>query len=247
MRMMAFSGRNGKEILRDPINLLFGLAFPVALLLLFAAINAGVPAGVSVFPIDRMAPGVSVFSFSFLSMFSGLLLAKDRSTAFLMRLFASPLTAWDFIFGYTLPLIPMGLAQAVLCFATSAFLGLPVSANMLLAVVVVMPASLLFIAIGMLFGSLFNDRQVGGLCGGLLTNVTALLSGAWFDLSLVGGAFETIAYLLPFAHAVDAARSALNGEYADILPHLVWVLGYAAVLMVAAVLVFRQKMKSEKV
>jgi len=92
---------------------------------------------------------------------------------------------------------------------------------------------------------LFNDKQVGGICGALLTNFSAWLSGTWFDLNLVGGTFKQVAYLLPFAHAVNAARAALSGNYSSIFPDLWWVIGYAVVIMAIAILVFTRKMNSD--
>ena len=238
--MTAFSGRNTKEKLRDPLNLAFGLGFPVVLLLLLTAIQRNIP--VNLFQLERLTPGIAVFGLSFISLFSATLISKDRTTSFLMRLFASPMRASDYILGYTLPLIPMALAQALLCYLVAGLLGMQLTANVLLAILVSLPAAALFIGIGLLCGSVFNDKQVGGICGALLTNLSAWLSGTWFDLDLVGGAFKKIAYALPFAHAVDAGRAAMSGEFAAIMPHLWWVIGYAVVALVAAVLVFRKKM-----
>ena len=90
-----------------------------------------------------------------------------------------------------------------------------------------------------------NDKQVGGICGALLTNLCAWLSGIWFDLDLVGGAFKGIANVLPFLHAVELERAVISGNFADILPHLVWVLGYAAVILIVAVLLFLRQMKKQ--
>ena len=115
-----------------------------------------------------------------------------------------------------------------------------------LAVVVNIPISLFFISVGLLCGTVFNDKAVGGVCGALLTNLSAWLSGTWFDLELVGGAFEKIADLLPFVHAVDAGRYALSGEYSKIMPELLWVLSYALAITVIAVFLFSYKMKQDK-
>jgi ABC-2 type transport system permease protein len=175
-----------------------------------------------------------------------MLIAKDRSTSFLIRLFASPLTATDFILGYALPLLPMAILQSTICFAVAFCLGLAVNINILVALVVLIPAAVLFIAIGLLAGSVLNDKQVGGICGALLTNLSAWLSGTWFDLNLVGGAFKAVAYALPFVHAVKAGKAAVAGNYAAIFPDLWWVIGYAAVTMMIAIIVFRKKMNSDK-
>ncbi len=245
MRYLVFASRNSKEIIRDPLNLSFGIGFPLVLLLLLSAIQSNIP--VSLFEIDRLVPGIAVFGLSFLALFSAILISKDRTTSFLMRLFASPMKASDYILGYILPLLPMALAQSGICYIAAFLLGLKVSVHVLMAVLVLLPAALLFIGIGLLCGSIFNDKQVGGICGALLTNVSAWLSGTWFDLSLVGGGFKTAAYLLPFAHAVDAGRTALSGHYERIMPHLIWVIGYAAVILIIAVLVFRKKMSSDSI
>ncbi len=244
MRMMAFASRNVKEILRDKINLFFGIGFPVILLLLFSAIQANVP--VEIFAIDSITPGLAVFGLSFISLYSGVLIAKDRSSSLLLRLLASPLKASDFIIGYALPLLPIAVAQTIICFALALVLGLKPTGNILLSVLVITPAAVMFTAIGLLAGSLFNDKQVGGVCGALLTNLTGWFSGTFFDLKLVGGTFEKIASCFPFVHAVDAAKAALSGDYSAIFPDLWWVLAYAAVTMTAAVLVFRRKMDADK-
>lgn len=243
MRLMVFASRNQKEIIRDPLNLAFGLGFPLVILFLLSAIQANIP--VSLFEISQLTPGIAVFGLSFIALFSGTLIAKDRSTSYLLRLFASPLTAADFILAYTLPLLPMALIQVIICFLAAFFLGLTLSINLLLALAVMIPTAILFIAIGLLAGSLLSDKQVGGICGALLTNLSAWLSGTWFDLNLVGGGFKTVAYALPFVHAVDASKAAVSGNYADILPHLWWVMGYAAVVMTLAVLAFKKKMNSD--
>ena len=163
----------------------------------------------------------------------------------MQRLYTTPLTAKDFIIGYTLPILPIAVAQTVVCYIVALILGLEFTVNILLAVVCVIPAALLFIAMGLLCGSVFTDKQVGGICGALLTNLAAWLSGTWFDLELVGGAFKTVAYALPFVHAVEMERAVLSGNFADIFPHIWWVLGYAAVTMIAAVLLFLRQMKKQ--
>ena len=240
--MGALSVRNTREILRDPVNLAFGLGFPIALLLLMAAIQANIP--VSLFSMERLAPGVALFGLSFVTLFSATLLSKDRSSAFLARLFTSPLRARDFLLGYTLPLLPMCLIQSGATYCAALVLGLAPSVNILAALAALLPADMFFISLGLLCGSVCNDRQVGGLCGALLTNAAALLSGAWFDLDLVGGWFGKAADLLPFRPAVDAGRAALAGDWAAMGPHLLWVSIWAAVTLCAALYAFRQRMRS---
>lgn len=209
MRVRAFAKRNLKEMLRDPLTVFFGLGFPLVLLLMMNVIQRNIP--VHIFELNTLAPGIALFGLTFLALFSGLLLAKDRASAFLSRLAASPMTASDFLLGYLLPMLPIAVGQTVLCLGAAVALGLPLTWNLLAAAASLLPSALLFIALGLLCGTLFNDKQVGGMCGAILTNVTAWLAGIWFDLSLVGGPFQTVAYILPFVHGADGAKAALAG------------------------------------
>ena len=243
MRMLTFAGRNAKEILRDPLNLFFGLGFPLVLIGLLSAIQANVP--VPLFEIQHLAPGVTVFGLAFMTLFSATIIAKDRGSSLLQRLYTTPLTPVDFILGYTLPIIPIAVAQSLICYLFAIILGLEITINIIYAILIVIPVSLLYIAMGLLCGSVLNDKQVGGICGALLTNLSAWLSGIWFDLDLVGGAFKRIAYMLPFVHAVEMERAVLAGEFSQALPHLWWVLGYAIILLVLAVLLFLRQMKKQ--
>ena len=243
MRMLTFANRNTKEILRDPLNLFFGLGFPLVLILLLSAIQANVP--VKLFEIQHLTPGVTVFGLAFMTLFSATIIAKDRGSSLLQRLYTTPLTPTDFILGYTLPMIPIAVAQSIICYLVAILLGLDVTVNILYAVVCIVPVAILYIALGLLCGSVFTDKQVGGICGALLTNLSAWLSGVWFDLELVGGAFQKIANALPFVHAVEMERAVLAGQFAGVLPHLWWVLGYAVGLLALAVLLFLRQMKKQ--
>jgi len=243
MKMAALAGRNTKEILRDPLNLAFGLGFPLALILLLSAIQANIP--VELFAIESLAPGITVFGLSFITLFSATIIAKDRSSALLQRLYTTPLTPADFILGYALPMIPLSVAQTAICYCAALCLGLKMTAHIFTAVLLIAPVSVLYIALGLLCGSVLTDKQVGGVCGALLTNCSAWLSGIWFDLNLVGGAFRKIAYALPFVHAVELERAALAGDMAAALPHLWVVIAYAAGILVLAVYMFLRQMKRQ--
>ena len=187
MKALTFSKRCMREILRDPINLCFGLGFPLVLLFLLSRLQKNIPA--DLYNIDTLTPGISVFGLSFLCLFSATLISKDRDSAFLQRLYTTPLTALDFILGYMLPILPLAIGQCAVCYLFAILLGLTVSVNIVYAILGLIPMALFYIALGLLFGSILGVKQVGGICGALLTNLSAWLSGVWFDLELVGGAF----------------------------------------------------------
>lgn len=236
MKLRAFATRTFKEIIRDPLTLFFGLGFPGVLILLLTAIQANIP--VSLFELDRLVPGMTIFGLSFMTLFSASLIAKDRESSFLLRLYASPMRAVDFILGYTLPLLPIALAQSLFCFLIGYLLGMTPCITFLYALLLIFPIALFFIGLGLLFGSMLTQKQVGGICGALLTNLVAYLSGIWFDLELVGGVFQKLAHILPFYHAVQIEQLAVAGEFSQMLPHLPWVLGYAIFVVFVSVWFF---------
>ena len=243
MRMMTFAKRCTKEILRDPLNLAFGLGFPLVLLFLLSAIQANVP--VSLFEINKLTPGITIFGLSFMTLFSATLVAKDRESALLQRLYTTPLTGIDFILGYMLPILPIALGQTIICYLAALPLGLTFRINILYAVIGIIPMAVFNIALGLMCGSLLGVKQVGGICGALLTNLSAWLSGVWFDLNLVGGFFEKIANALPFVHAVKMEQALFNGDFEAAASHILPILAYATVATVIAVFSFLRQMKKQ--
>lgn len=233
MRMLTFAKRCTKEILRDPINLGFGLGFPLVLLVLLSTIQANIP--VHLFEIDSLTPGITVFGLSFMTLFSATLIAKDRESALLQRLYTTPLKAIDFILGYMLPILPIALGQTLICYLFAIPLGLTFGQNVIYAIIGIIPMAIFNIALGLLCGSLFGVKQVGGICGALLTNLSAWLSGVWFDLNLVGGAFEKIANALPFVHAAELEKALFHGNFevavAHVLPIVLYSVGATAIAM----------------
>lgn len=244
-RTLCFAKRNLKEIVRDPISAGFGIVLPITLLILLTIINGNIPedAKNNMFELHTLAPGVGIFGLGFIALFAALLLSKDRSSSFMLRLYTSPMTGGNFILGYALPLLPMGVVQLIFCFAAAIALGLPFSVNLFVCIAVCIPIMVVNIAIGLICGTLLNEKAVGGLCGALLTNVTAWLSGCWFSLDLLGAGFRKFAYILPFANAVDAARAAVGGRFAEI-PGKLWVVcAWAVGLMALAVVIFARRKK----
>ena len=248
MRMFLFAKRNIKEILRDPINLFFSLGFPLVLLALLSIINYAIPpeAKNTMFQIKNLAPGLAMFGSVFMALFAGMLLSKDRTSSFLMRLFTSPMTATDFILGYSLPMIVMTIVQAAITLLVAGFFGLNININILFAIIMTALTSLLFVGTGLFFGSILNDKAVGGVCGALLTNVAGWLSGVFIPIDLIGGAFETITNILPFYHRGEAMMISLSGNFNNLLPHLLVVIGYTIVIFIFAIIIFNRKMNDER-
>lgn len=243
MKTLTFAKRCAKEMLRDPLNICFGLGFPIVLLFLLSMIQANIP--VSLFEIDKLTPGLTVFGLSFITLFSATLVAKDRESSFLQRLYTTPLNGFNFIAGYMLPLIPLSVCQSLICYIFALPLGIHFNINVIYAIMGIIPISIFYISLGLLCGSLLNVKQVGGICGALFTNLSAWLSGIWFDLNLVGGLFKEIAQCLPFLHAVEMEKELFNGNFLLAANHILPILIYSIITASAAIYCFLKQMNNQ--
>ncbi len=237
---LAFAGRCGKELLRDPLNLFFCLAFPLVLLVMFTLFN--IPA--DVYRVENFAPGIISFAYSFVSMFGGMLMAADRESSFFARLSAAPIRSRDLIGGYALPLLPLTLAQSALFLLAAVAAGLEPGWHLLIALPVMLPAALFYIGFGLLLGAVMKQKQIGALFS-LFVTVSTWLSGMWFDLGLLGRWMEISGKCLPFWYAVDAGRSVLSNNYVNLLTDIPVLLGWTLLMFVLAAVCFQKRLKGK--
>ncbi len=242
MRVLTFTLRTLKEVFRDPLSWAFGVGLPAILLILLGLMGKNIPS--DVFEIEQLTPGISVFGLSFVTLFSSLLIAKDRSSALLQRLYTTPLKTYEYIAGYTLSVMPLAVIQCISTYAVGLLMGMDFSVSILYNILLSMPIALFFIGLGVLLGSFLNDKQVGGICGGVITQLSVWLSGAWFDLGLIGTGFKKFAEFLPFIHAVEVQREIIVGDVPNILIRLFVVLIYALITYALAFVIFFKNTKN---
>lgn len=240
MKMMTFAKRNFKELVRDPISLIFCIGLPLFLLIIFQQFK--IPS--SVYSIENFAPSIIIFSFGFLSLFSGQLIARDRTTSLLTRLFVSPLSISDYIIGYIVALLPLAIIQCTLFILVASFYGMNLTIYSLLTILLMIPVAILFISLGLLIGFSCNDKQAPGVAS-IIIQLIAFTSGMWFDISIVSGLFKLICNVLPFRYAVDLSRSIMSCSMGDILIPLLIILGYTILVLFVSSLIFKKKMKSD--
>lgn len=251
MRIKAFAKRNFKELVRDPLSWIFCLGFPVVMLVLMTVINRSIPkeANMTVFRIDNLCGGVAVFGLTFLMLFGAILISKDRGSSFLTRLYASPMTAFDFIAGYYLPILLLAVIQCVITFGASAVVACTeeraLSAlNLLSAIIILIPSMIMFIGFGLVFGSKFSQNAAPGLCSAIIS-AASLLGGMWMDVEAIGGVIEKICLALPFYHSVCAARLAAQGRLSETGTSMLVITLYAAAAVVLSVIVFKKNMTKD--
>ena len=242
MRTFVYGKRNIKELFSDPVNLIFTIGLPVFLLLFMVTFNNSLQINES-FEVENFVPSTIVFSFTFLTMFSGMLIAKDRSSEFLTRMYVSPLKAHNYILGYMWPVLLIALIQIFILYGVGIILGMGLTIHTLISIPVLLIIAMIFIGLGLVFGSLLKDSQVGGITS-ILIQVVAFTSGMWFSLDLVGGVFKTISQILPFAHSVDIVRYITTANYSKVLLSFIVVVTYALISIVFAIFAFRKNMKN---
>ena len=241
MRFVELAIRNFKEMLRDPISTGLELGIPAGFLVIFWALGRSM-GDESFLTTTMLVPGIAVFGFAFLLMFSAMMLSRDRESALLSRLLTAPLKPRDFILSYSLPYIPMVILQIALCFGIGALLGLELLGNAGLVFLVLLVMGICCVELGMILGLLFNVNQVSGV-GSVIITLVALLGGIWIDLEVIGGVFYGIGNALPFAHAIDAARDAMIGAgFSGIATDFYWVLGYTLLFFALGTFLFRWRM-----
>ena len=238
MRFMVLAKRNFKETYLNLLSLGLVIIFPPALLLILQSIGRVAP----FFTATNLAPGIVLFGFAMLSLSSGMLLAKDRESALLSRLLTAPLRASDFIIAYSLPYIPVAILQTVVVFAVAAPLGLVISGNAGIVFLILLVMSVGYIGLGMILGTVFTYQTVS--IAWIAVNLLTIFGGAWFPLEFIGGGIQTTMDVLPFAHAIDAARDVMvhGAGFSDIAIDFYWVLGYTLVFFAIGVFLFRRKM-----
>lgn len=252
-RAYIFANRNIKEIFRDMLSYVFCIIFPIVMLIIFTVVNTAIPeeAGMNLFNIEKLAPGVAVFGLSFVMLFASLSVSKDRNGAFLLRLISSPMTAFDFIFGYVFSLFFIVITQFILIFLSSEIIAIlngeallsPV--GILISCITLLPISVFFIAIGILFGTVLGEKSAPP-CSSIIISLSSIVGGIWFDISTLpeGGFLSKVCKILPFSHAVNSARDALSGNYGNVFEPFFITVVWATAAMAIAMIVFKKKMKS---
>ena len=241
MRMLNFAKRNFKELIRDPLSLIFEIVLPIFLLFIFQQFN--IPA--ENYKLENFTPGIVLFGFSFVSLFTSTLIAKDRNSSLLIRLGTSPMKSSDFILGYIISLIPIIIVQDILFFVVACLLGLTLSINIIFTILISIVISILFIALGILIGSLVSERGTGGL-GSIIVQLVCFTSGMYFPKESIGKAFGVICEILPFESSLNIIKGVLNNQLDIIsLQNIIVFVLYTIVILALAILIFKKKMVSD--
>lgn len=241
MRILNFAKRNFKELIRDPLSLAFEIVLPIFLLFIFQQFN--IPS--ESFKLENFTPGIIIFGFSFITLFTATLIAKDRSSSFLIRLGVSPMKSSDFILGYILSLIPIIIIQDILFFIVAILLGLEFSISIFYTILVSIIISILFILFGIIIGSLVSEKASGGV-GSIIVQLVSFTSGMYFSKDLVGNVFAKICEILPFESSLNIIKAVLNNNYNLMnMNNIIIFTIYLILMLVLAIIIFKKRMVSD--
>lgn len=241
MRTLNFAKRNIKELIRDPLSLVFSVLLPLFLLFIFQQFNIPNEA----YNLTNFTPGIIIFSFSFITLFTATLIARDRQSSLLIRLGVSPMKSHEYILGYMISLIPMILIQNVLLFGLSLLLGLKFSISIIFAILVSIIVSILFISIGILFGSLFTEKASSGISS-IIVQFVCFTSGMYFSIDLVGKGFAKVCHILPFEGSLNILKAVLNNDFSMVTTENIVVFTlYTITILILSIIIFNKKMTSD--
>lgn len=251
MKSKVFAVRTWKEIARDPLSYIFCLGFPIVMLVIMSVVDSSIPteAGPQVFHLPNLAPGIAYFGLTFVMLFTSIQVSKDRTTALLLRLYASPMKPIDYILGYTLPVVVLAVVQTVICFSASVIIGVCTGTSLsvgaiLLSTLALVPSMLLFVGFGILFGTLVGEKAAPGLCS-ILISAAGMIGGIWMDVDSIGGVLAKVAKALPFYHGVTLARLPFRETAEGVAEHMIWTVVCGVLVYGVAIAVFRSKMKKD--
>lgn len=241
MRTLNFAKRNFKEIIRDPLSIIFSVLLPIFLLFIFKQINIPNES----YELHNFTPGIVVFGFSFITLFTAMLVSKDRTSSLLIRLGISPMKPIEYILGYMLSIIPLILIQNVLFFILAIALGLSFSINIIWAILISIVVAILFIAIGIILGSLFSEKASSGISS-IVVQLVCFTSGIYFPRELLGDVFSRICEYLPFESCVTIIKGVMNANLESITIRNIIVFSiYTILALIISILIFKEKMISD--
>lgn len=243
-KCLILSQRNIKEMLRDPLSLVFCLGFPLVMLLLMQIIFTNMEFVPANFAITSYASGIGVFGYTFTSLFVAMQISADKNTSFIKRINISPINKFSYYFSFFISALPMILIQTVLFFLVALIFGFPFNANFFLSILYLLPSAIFYICIGILIGCICKNEKQTGPITSIFISLTGIFGGVFMPIGLFTGGFATFINLLPFSHSVLIASELQTVGAKCIYPHILYLLFYMG--MIIAMIAIIEKVRKFK-
>ncbi|MFF2952064.1 ABC transporter permease [Kitasatospora sp. NPDC057965] len=186
-------------------------------------------------PIQFLTPGLLGWAVATGAVFSAALtLVGWRQKKVLRRLRLAPVSAGSIVASRVAVSVLTALAQTTifLVLATLPFFGLKLTGNWWLVIPLVICATIAFMSIGLLVGSIAKTEEAANGFAQIIVLPMSFLSGSFFPTDDMPGWLKAISEALPLKHLVTSAQSVLSrgGGVMDALPTMGGLLLFAAVL-----------------
>lgn len=242
-KLVSLIKRNLKEMLRDPLSIIFCLIFPIAMLVLMQAIFINMEYVPDNFKIESYASGICVFGYTFISMFVAMQISSDKNTSFIKRLNIAPMNKFLYYFSFVCSSLPLVLAQTILFFLIALIFGFPFSVNLILSIIYLLPSALFYICLGVLIGIICNNEKQTGPISSIFISLVGIFGGIFMPLTALSESFANFINLLPFSHTVMIASDIKAFGAGAIYPHIIYILIYTMVLILIAFVIERIRNK----
>ncbi len=243
-KLMALTNRNLKEMLRDPLSIVFCLIFPVVMLILMQAIFLNMEQVPDNFRIESYASGICVFGYTFICMFVALQIAGDKNTSFIKRLNIAPMNKFSYYLSFVCSSLPLALCQTLLFFVIALIFKFPFNVNFILSIIYLIPSALLYICLGVLIGIICNNEKQTGPISSIFISVVGIFGGIFMPISALSEGFANFLNWLPFSHTVMIGADIQTLGAGAIYPHIIYILAYTLLLIVLAFMI--QKLKDKR-
>ena len=267
-KILLFSKRNFIEMIRDPLLYIFCGGFPIIMVLMFQVILHYSSSSLVIFEIKNLIPGIMMFSYSLLMLMSSLLVSKDKTSAFLKRLFTSCLKPYQFIAGYFIPFFLIVLVQDIICISLGYICGaisntlFATISELILLIIEMIPLKVINIMFGIFVGSILNEKSAPGISS-IFISASGIIGGAWMPVDTMGD-FEKIIGFGPFYPATYLGRVILKASHTPLneeeylnpvlysfdnnaILYIIILLTYTIVSIILASFSFKNMMTSDRI
>lgn len=235
--LFSLTKRNLKETLRDPLSLIFCLAFPILMLILMQAIILNIQNAPENFKIENYASGICVFGYTFISMFVALQIASDKNTSFIKRLNIAPTNKFVYYLSFVFSSLPLAIAQTILFFLIALIFKFPFNANFALSIIYLIPSALFYICLGIMIGIICKNEKQTGPISSIFISLVGIFGGIFMPISALSKGFASFVNALPFTHTILISSELQSRGASAIYPHILFVLGYTALCIIISLMI----------
>jgi ABC-2 type transport system permease protein len=195
-------------------------------------------------PIQYLTPGLLGWAIASGAAFAAAItLVSWRQNKLLRRLRLAPVSTNSVVTARIAVSVVIALVQTFifLAIATTPYFGLQLTSYWWMAIPVVICGTLAFLSIGLLVGAVAKTQQAATAMANLIILPMAFLGGAFIPLTFAPQWIQQVSYLMPLRYLVVGMQNVMSrGDGpASALPAMGILLGFAAVLTLIAVRVFR--------